>query len=232
MAELRRSDDALEWLEGGLVSSRLPLQPGPTQTLLDVMAAIAVMHSGPAGSIAVLGFAAGGIVAPLRALGHRGKILGVDLDLAGAKVFHDHCSDWAGDVEVVESDALEWLEQDGRSYAAVIDDLSTVDETIDEVVKPFVSIEAVPRTAAVRLLEFGVFLTNLLPWPGADWGSVIGNVALPFDHAHEIVFDDYENRVVAAGGASCFERDDMASEIITRLEAIESEQVGRFEVVG
>lgn len=241
MAELRRSDEAIEWIEGGLVYSRVLFRPGPTHTLLDVLAALACDGAARSrGPIVILGFAAGGIVPPLRALGYDGPVIGVDIDVAGAAVFEEACGDWAGDVEIVQDDAVAWLERDGVSPACIVDDLSCVldapvDVAVDRVPdpdavrvsKPFESIEAVPRLAASRLAPDGAFVSNLLPWPGASWESLLGNVTVPFAVARCLVMQDYENRLVIAGPD---DGDAPAARIDRLLAALDSRQRGAFQI--
>ena len=103
-----RTRRGLRLLEGDVILSELLARPGPTHCLFDVLAAcVAALAPGP--RIALLGFAGGGIVAPLRAMGFPHAIEAVDLDPTGEKLFRELARHWAGEVRVARMDALEWL---------------------------------------------------------------------------------------------------------------------------
>src|SRR5262245_59584964 len=112
-------------VQHGAVLSEVLGQPGPTHSVVDVMAATALaLATRPCPSLALLGFAAGGIIAPWRALQCPGPVDAVDLDLQGASVFHRRCGAWCGEVRVHQADAAAWLRRRPSSYDIIIEDLS------------------------------------------------------------------------------------------------------------
>lgn len=266
MSRVVRTRDAIEVHEGDVVVTRASFRPGPTHTLLDVIAAVIVAQDPPPSDAVVLGFAAGGLVAPLRALASDASLFGIDLDPTGEALFREASGAWAGDVRVQVGDAVAWLEAHlarhhdpeamraanvtrpvgvdevearwvdpsrsggpGRGGVTVIvDDLSTV--VGDDVQKPFESIEAVPRLAASCLAPDGIFISNVLPWPGIEWSALIGNIGAPFECVHEIRLEDYENRVLL-GSRAMRDKAEIVESLAENLAKLGSRQAGRFEVV-
>ncbi len=171
-------------------------RPGPTHSVFDALAASIVVRA-PGPRVALLGFAAGGILAPLRALGFAAPIEAVDLSLFGEPVFRDLSGDWAGSVRVTKGDALRWLASGRRQWDVVVDDLSI--DTEQGVTKPEICLSRLPQRIHSRLATGGIAVTNLLPVPGRTWRSVVMGVAAPHAEAVVLSFDDYENRVVLAG---------------------------------
>src|SRR5262245_44457047 len=95
-------------VEGPDVVSHPRSPPGPTHGFFDLLAACPAMLAPEdiaAPRMLLLGFAAGGIVAPLRALGWSHPLDAVDLALAPAAFFHEIARDWAGAVRLVEAEA-------------------------------------------------------------------------------------------------------------------------------
>ena len=227
MRQIRRLDDAIEILDGDFLLSRTPRRAEATHTLLDVMAAIVHGLAPPAEPLALLGFGGGGLVAPLRGLGWRGPIAGVDLDPEAEPVFREASVEWAGEVAVALEDAVAWLEAEPGPFSAIVDDLSTlVDE---EVAKPYESVEAVPRLASERLADAGVFVSNLLPWPDAPFDALIGNIALPFADAVIVTLDEWENRILV-GGRRLPAADDLEREVGASLSRLGSREADRFHI--
>ena len=228
MNRVRWTEHSVEILDGDIVVSHLPLRPGPTDSLFDVMAALACI-AGPEGCdrIDLLGFAAGGVVAPLRALGFEGTVVGIDLDPAGMKIFRRASEGWGGSVRLERTDAIGWLEAEPPGLSVVIDDLS-IPGGVD-VLKPYESFEVVPRLAAERLGEGGFFLSNLLPHETAPWEAVLASVASPFADAREVRFEDWENRLVL-GAQSLPSSDAIARRVREALVEMGSDHVERFTV--
>ncbi len=179
------------WLvDGETVLSEVLKKPGATNSLFDVIAAsVAELATGP--RVAVLGFAAGGFIAPLRALGASHRIVGVDLDERGADVFRELCASWAGDVRFVRTEACGWLRRQRRPFDAILEDLSEPHPTW-QVVKPWESFEVLPDMMAERLSDEGVVVVNLLPWPDTTWTALIERVSDPFERALVVTFEDLD----------------------------------------
>jgi hypothetical protein len=222
-----RTRRGLRVLERGLVLSEVLARPGPTNTLFDVLAAaVAGLARGP--RVAVLGFAAGGVVAPLRAMGWRHPLAAVDLDVTGETHFR-HLSDaWAGRVSVARADAAEWLERRGAPFDAVLEDLSVLTH-FGVVTKPRTTLDLLPALIARRLAPGGVAIVNLLPIPGIRWSAAVARVRAPWRRAVVVRPHDYENRVVIAGPR--LPPAAAVSRILReRLRAIGSDQAARLAV--
>jgi hypothetical protein len=225
--EIIETDDGFELRDGNTLISKLVRGPGPTNTLVDVLAAaIATVAAG--GSVVVLGFAAGGVVAPLRALGYGGRIVGVDIDRRGAEIFASVAREWCGEFEFFPADAVEWLEGTREAPRVIVDDLSTIGP--GNIVKPWESLVAVPHLARRTLAAGGVFISNVLPSDGMPLVALEGNIAQPFREAQSIRSTAYENTLLLGGDAlpAC---DATERRLIQLLEAIESTQAGSIERV-
>ncbi len=214
-------------LQGGLVLSEVLDRPGPTNTLFDVLAAaIAGLAHGP--RVALLGFAAGGVVAPLRAMGWSDPISAVDLDVTGETHFRHLSDTWAGDVTVARADAAEWLRRRGKPYDVVLEDLSVVTD-LGIVTKPRLSLDDLPDLIDHRLGPEGIVVVNLLPIPGVPWSEAIARVRAPWKRAAVVHLVEYENRIVVAGprlpGAAVVSR-----RIRDRLRSIASTQATLIKV--
>lgn len=181
-------------LHGRHVVSALPATPGPTSSVFDVLAA-AVAVFPPAGApVALLGFAAGGVVAPIRALGVRAPIRAVDLDTSVEPHFRRVAGAWAGEVTLDRAEAGAWLARRRGRFGAIIEDLSL--QVPGDVTKPPASIDRLPALLARRLAPGGVAVVNLLPVAGLRWSRMIDLVAAPFADAVVVRVRGYENRVL------------------------------------
>lgn len=182
--------------QGGAVLSEILAEPGPTHSVFDALAAAAdVFANGE--RIALLGFAGGGILAPLRAMGCASPIDSVDRDMRGARLFGEIAGKWAGEVDVAEGDAVRWLRSQRASYRMIIEDLSelgTEGET-----KPAITVTALPRLMQSRLRPGGLAVLNLLPVPGVSWRSLQRQVIEPWGRGVVIYLTDFENRIVLTG---------------------------------
>jgi len=215
-------------VQRGLVLSEIVDAPGPTDSLFDVLAACLAALT-PGTRVAILGFAGGGLVAPLRAMGFAHPLDAVDLSLEGTRVFRDHAGPWAGEVRVEEADAVRWLRRGRRRYDAILEDLSVA--TPEDVTKPGVSLEVVPALLPRRLTAKGLAITNLLPVPGWTWSQLRDRVAAPFPHAVEIRLDHYENRILVASAARLDARE-ISRALGRHLRALGSDQAGTLAVRG
>jgi len=183
-------------IEGGAVISEILSVPGPTDSVFDVLAAaVVVLHGGP--RLALLGFAGGGVVAPLRAMGFNGALDVVDLDDRGERIFRSVSGAWRGPVSFELGEASEWLRSKRGKFDSIIEDLSVVGPR--GVTKPDVSVRALPRLVKSRLNPRGVAVFNLLPVKGWTWPELVESVGGPFRERRIVSFTEFENRVLVAG---------------------------------
>jgi len=214
-------------VEHGLVLSEIVDAPGPTDSLFDVLAAtVAALAPGP--DALVLGFAGGGIVAPLRAMGFGHPVEAVDLSLEGETLFREHAGPWAGRVTVHEGEASRWLTTHRRTWDLILEDLSTaVGRTVT---KPAVSLASLPGLMRRRVKPTGVVVTNVLPVPGVAWHALLARLAAPWRGARRLVvhLEDWENRVLLCGRLPTAR---LVSQTLRRhLAALGSDQAGGLSV--
>ena len=185
-------------VQDDVVLSEMLARPGPTHTFFDVLAAaVAALAPGP--RFAMLGFAGGGVLAPLRAMGFEHPVETVDLSRAGLGLFRDISDAWAGAVHFAQADAAVWLRRRRARYDVIMDDLSTPSSA--GVVKPCLSFDPLPTLIRDRLRPSGIAITNLLSQPDTPWASLLAQVAWPHKRSVVIALNEYENRIVIAGGA-------------------------------
>jgi hypothetical protein len=221
-----RTRRGVRLVEGGDVLSEILARPGPTHSTFDVLAAsVAVLA--PDSPLVMLGFAGGGVLAPLRAMGHRQTVEAVDLTRAGVSHFRRLCREWAGEVSVAQADAVIWLAGHRGRCGAILEDLSVIGRA--GVTKPDVSFETLPRLMAHRLAHGGVAIFNVVSVHGIPWTSLLDKICAPFGAALVVTFEAYENRVVIASS-----RLDSAARLSRRLRAalagIGSRQATRIRV--
>ncbi len=201
-------------------------RPGPTHRVFDVLAAaIATLAAGP--RCALLGFAAGGVMGPLRALGWRHPVDAVDRSLEGAKLYRRLAKGWGGEVRLDRDDALAWLARRRRRYDVVVEDLSIPSPR--GVVKPAESFGRLPALVRRRLAPEGVAIANLLPLAGRSWRELVGPVAAPHRRAAVVLLDDYQNRLVL-GGDRLPEARRVSRLLGAALRGIGSRMAGRLSV--
>ena len=193
--EITPTKHGLRMSQHGVVVSELRSTPGPTHSVFDVLAALIAVLA-PAGRIGVLGFAGGGMMAPLRSLGMTSPIDAVDLDRAGYDLFRQHCRKWAGRMHWRHADAVDWLRQQSPEFGLLLDDLSVPHE--GDVIKPAICWNVLPKLIRQRLQTGGIGIFNLLP-PCARWKSQVEQIAGLFGMAHLIDLDEYQNRILVAG---------------------------------
>jgi hypothetical protein len=190
------TEHGLRLSQHGVVISELRTSPGPTHSVFDVLAAsIAVLA--PNKRVGVLGFAGGGMMAPLRALGVTVEIDSVDLDRSGYDLFREHCPHWTDSVNWQQADAVAWLRQQPRAFSLLMDDLSVPEN--DDVFKPAISWDVLPELMRSRLRPGGFGVFNLLPAPDRTWKSDVKGIADRFDAARLIQLEDFENRILITG---------------------------------
>lgn len=213
-------------VQDGLIVSEVRDRPGPTHALFDVLAA-AVAAFAPGPRAAVLGFAAGGVVAPLRALGFAHPLRAVDLDLWAVPLFEELSRPWCGEVRIEAGDALAWLTRGRARYDAILEDLSG--RVAGEVTKPAVSLGPLPAAMARRLTPRGVAVTNVLPVPGWPWRRLLERLAAPHAAAQVLELEHWENRVLVAG-ATLEPARRAAARLRRALEALGSREARAFRL--
>jgi hypothetical protein len=213
-------------VHGRSIISELPATPGPTHSVFDLLAAATTLLT-DARRVALLGFAAGGSLAPLRALGCTAQVRAADLDTSGVEVFREIAGSWGGDVRVARAEASAWLRRQRTPFDVVIDDLSI--SVPGDVRKPDVSFTVIPPLAARKLAPGGVALLNLLPEPEMDWPVVLTRAASPFASARSVWFEDWENQFVI-GGAHLPEARALQRALDAALRRLGSKLAGRFRV--
>ncbi len=201
-------------------------RPGATHRVFDLLAA-AIVTLSPGPRCAVLGFAAGGVMGPLRALGWRAPVDAVDRSLEGAKLYRRLAKGWGGALRLDRDDALAWLARRRARFDALVEDLSVPSPR--GVVKPPESFGRLPDLVRRRLAPGGVAIVNLLPLPGRPWRELIEPVAAPHRRAAVVLLDDYQNRLVLAGDRLPNAR--RISRLLgTALREIGSKMAGRLSV--
>ena len=205
-----------------VVLSEILAKPGATDTLFDVLAAcVAALAHGT--RCAILGFAGGGMIAPLRAMGFDAPVTAVDLSRAGEPLFRELSDSWAGDVALEEDDAAVWLKRRRTRYDVIVDDLSV--HVDGSTIKPYVSLDPLPDLIRSRLHSKGIAIINVLPLPGTPWSQLLARVAWPHERATVIELVEYENRIVIAGDALATAAE-LSRRVRAALRAIGSNQAG------
>ncbi len=224
--EIQKTCGGIRLSQHGVVISEVRLKPGPTHSVFDVLAGlIAILR--PQASVGVLGFAAGGMLAPLRNLGCDVRVDGVDLDPVSYDVFQKHCSSWAGDLCWEQADAVAWLGRRRGKYSVLVDDLSV--PMSGDVFKPDVSWEVIPTLMRRRLGAGGVAIFNCLPGPDGRIPSVFAERVASLGPVLVILMDDFENKVVMAGAGMPSARW-VGKELRSALRRIGSLQSDRVQV--
>jgi spermidine synthase len=220
------TEHGLRLSQHGVVISELRTSPGPTHSVFDVLAAsIAVLA--PAGRVGVLGFAGGGMMAPLRALGVTAAIHSVDLDRSGYDLFREHCPHWKGGVNWQQADAVAWLQQQPDDFGFLLDDLSVPQD--DDVFKPAISWDVLPELMRARLRPGGFGVFNLLPAPDRTWKNDVNKIVERFGAARLVYLEDFENRILITGAALPTARE-LGSLLRQALERLHSRQAGRIQL--
>ncbi len=225
---IERTKTGVHLRHGRHLISELPGRPGPTHSVFDVLAAAAVaVAPRAAGRLAMLGFAAGGTVAPLRGLGFSGRIEAVDLSLAAVPAFRRVARGWAGEVTIDRADALAWLAARGGRFDVVLEDLSVA--VPGDVTKPRVSWERLPERMARKLSARGAVIVNVLPVAGLPWTELLRRIAAPFREGRVLHLDEFENRLLIVGRSLPPARR-LRSLVEAHLRALGSRQAGRIHV--
>lgn len=182
--------------QNGSVLSEILRAPGATNSIFDMLAAATAVMA-PGKEIGLLGFAGGGMIAPLRAAGFSGLIRSVDLSPDGFALFQRLSRKWCGEIEFEEADAVKWLRRQRRRFDVLIEDLSI--PVPSDVEKPEVSWTVLPDLIRRRLKPNGVVITNMLASAGMPWRSFEPLIRGAQPCAYVLHFDDFENRIMIAG---------------------------------
>jgi len=210
----------------GVVISELRTSPGPTHSVFDVLAALIAVLA-PAGRIGVLGFAGGGMMAPLRCLGVEATIDSVDLDRAGYDLFCRNCPGWAGSVNWQQADAVAWLRRQPPKFGLLMDDLSVARD--GGVIKPSISWSVLPELIRRRLRPGGISVFDLMPPPVGQWNADLERMAGLFGTARIIHLDEFENRILV-GGKDLPSARALGTPLRRALRRLRSRQAGRIHL--
>jgi hypothetical protein len=225
-----RTRRGVRLVDGPDLVSHLRATPGPTHGFFDVLAACVVAFApedGPRRRVLLLGFAVGGVVAPIRGAGWTQRIDAVDLSHDSVPLFEEIAAAWAGDVRIDKADAAVWLRRHRTRWDVIVEDLTVRGKTC--AIKPAVSVDTLPELMHDRLAAAGVAATNVLPVPGFTWDALLVRLAAPYDRALVVHCDDYENRILLAGPGVPAARQ-TAARLRQVLGALGSRQASRFSV--
>lgn len=226
MTTITPTKHGLRLSQHGVVISELRTAPGPTHSVFDVLAATITVLA-PQGRIGVLGFAGGGMMAPLWGLGWTAAIDSVDLDREGYDLFRQHCPEWARSVNWQQADALTWLQQQPPDFDLLLDDLSVPQD--GDVFKPAICWDVLPKLMRQRIRPGGFGVFNLLPPPGGTWKSDLEGIVKIFKVARIIALDDFENHILITGDTLPSARE-LGSRLRQALRRLRSRQAGRIQV--
>jgi len=225
-----RTTRSVRLVDGPDLVSHLRTKPGPTHGFFDLLAAcIAGFAAGEERTprAALLGFAAGGIVAPLRAMQWHHPLEAVDLSLDAAEIFHEIAREWGGDVHLTQADAAAWMRSRRTRWDVIVEDLTVRGRFC--AIKPPVSVEVLPALFAARLSTWGVAATNALPVPELSWDELLAKLAAPHARAMVVTCEEYENRILLAG-PGLTTTTAATARLRTMLRRIRSKQADRFTI--
>lgn len=180
----------------GVVISELRTKPGPTHSVFDFLAAL-IQGLPVSGRVGVMGFAGGGMMAPLVRLGFERTLETVDLDAESYDFFRRHCPGWSGLVDWTHADAEHWLRGQRRPFGLLVEDLSEPWE--NDVKKPDLCWGVLPGLIQQHLAPEGIAVFNLLKPKSERWEPELIGLARNFKEARLLLLDDFENRILVAG---------------------------------
>ena len=224
--EITKTEHGLRMSQHGVVISELRTTPGPTHSIADILAAL-IRVLKPPGRIGVLGFAGGGMQAPLCALGIETRVDAVDLDRMGWDLFRWHCPEWVRRVRWKKADAVTWLRAQPADFDLLIEDLSVPDG--GDVFKPSITWDVLPPLIRDRLAPGGIAVFNLLPPPGGVWLRDVERIARTFGGARSVSFHDFTNRILIAGKSIPPVRE-LGAMLRAALRRLRSRQAGRIHL--
>ena len=191
---IRYHEDTVSIEENGWLLCELPRLPGPTHSVWDVLAC-AVKLFAPGSRMAMLGFAGGGMVGAMRAIGCEQEVAAVDLWTKGFDIFREVAADWSGAVHFHAEDAVAWMRRQRMLFDVIVEDLSVPRD--GDVVKPEASWIDLPPLIRRKVKKSGVVITNLLPTPGISWEKLVS--AARVGPGVVVEFESYYNRVLIQG---------------------------------
>jgi hypothetical protein len=194
--------------------------------MYDVVAgSAALLASGP--RIVMLGFAGGGMIAPLRAAGCHLPVVAVDRSRRGEPTFRRLASGWCGDVRLDRGEAVDWLRRSRARMGLIVEDL-TVNGAAGPT-KPDVCLSPMPELMRRRLARGGVVVTNVLPMAGWTWRHLLTRMSSRHRRALVIHFLDWENRVLLCGSSLPPPRN-LSHRLGMLMDCIGSRMRGRFSI--
>jgi len=224
--EVQRTLRGYRMKENGCVLSEILSEPGPTNSVFDFLAA-AVAEFSPGHELGLLGFAGGGMIAPLRKAGSDLEVHSVDLDLRGYELFRKVSSAWSGSVCFTQADALAWLQQRRAQFDAVIEDLSI--PVPGDVERPEICWQGLPPLTRQSLKPGGLLVVNMLKSAGMNWGQFTPLFAKGYADRFVVHLAEFENRILIAGNLN------VSAATVSRrlrkcLRTIGSDQAEQFRV--
>lgn len=210
----------------GVVISELRTNPGPTHSVFDFLAAL-IRGLPVSGRTGVMGFAGGGMIAPLVRLGFQETLETVDLDGESYEFFRRHCREWSGLVHWTHADAEHWLRGQRRPFGLLVEDLSVPWE--NDVKKPDLSWSTLPGLIQQRLAPDGIAVFNLLKPKSGRWEPDLTRLAGHFEESRIVFLDDFENRLLVSGRSVPSARS-LSQLLRETLGVLKSRQRDRFQV--
>ena len=218
--------NGLRLSQHGVVISELRTSPGPTHSVFDILAALLALLA-PDARIGVLGFAGGGMMAPLRALKVESVLHAVDLDRASYELFREHCPEWRRFVKWQQADALAWLRRQPPEFGLLLEDLSVPQD--GTVFKPAISWSELPELIRARLRPDGIGVFNLLRPTTGQWQPELNGILRLFGTARIVELDDFENRILIVGSQLPAARE-LGRQLRGALRRLHSRQAGRLRL--
>lgn len=214
------------WMEGRTVLSTLRSRPGPLHDMYDVLAGCAALLAGGP-RIVLLGFAGGGMLAPLRAAGCRLPVVAVDRSRGGEPTFRRLASGWCGDVRLDLGEAVHWLRRSRTGIDFIVEDLTV--NGPGGPTKPDVCVSPLPELMRRRLARDGAVATNVLPIAGWTWRRLLRRMSSRHRRALIVHFLDWENRILLCGSSLPSART-LSHRLGVLMDCIGSRMRGRFSV--
>ena len=224
--DITSTEHGLRLSQHGVVISELRTSSGPTHSVADVLAGlISVLR--PEGRVGVLGFAGGGMQAPLCALGVETTIETVDLDRSAYELFCEHCPEWMPRVNWHHGDAVAWLCEQPADFDLLVEDLSVPGD--EDVFKPSITWEVLPQLIHDRLARDGIAVFNLMAPPSGIWIRELEWMAGLWPMARIVSFDDFTNQILVTGKELPPARE-LGAMLRSALRRIHSRQAGRIRL--
>jgi hypothetical protein len=234
---VRRTHYGLRLLQHGAVLSELRTTTGATHSVFDLLAAVIALHasyerkSNQSPRLGVLGFAGGGMMAPLRGLQITSPLETCDVDTASYNLFLHHCPQWARQVRWQNADAVSWLQRSRKKFDLLMDDLSISDG--GEVIKPPISWNVLPGLFGSRLNRGGWAIFNLMSPENGRWRPALRKIksAMHQPDIRLIRLEAFENQILIAAKNLPTARV-ISFQLRKFLHQLQSRQATRFTVHG